>query len=110
MNKETFIKRISPILTAKKAIPVRYYTAFDYLERMSQGEKIKPFSWSRSRGHNNLSGKSDASNLRQICGLLRLKLQRGNDSPRYGKANEYFCLSAKECRKLKGINFSELPK
>ncbi len=110
MNKETFIKRLSPILTVKNAIPVRYYTAFAYLERMTKGEKIRPFSWSRSRGRYTLCGENDAYYLLEICDLLKIELQNGNDSPKFGKEKEYFYLNPSDRRKLKGINFGELQK
>lgn len=56
MKTETFKKKIADIYTKKGEISIRYERAINYLKRMIKGERIYPYSWSRSFSRYKLIG------------------------------------------------------
>lgn len=107
MNTTTFKKRAAEIYTQKGELSTRFKKALSYLESLAKGEKIYPYSWSRSRGLHTLVGENHADNLLHLCNVLGLTIQYGN-SGRGGKEKEYFFLEKKDIAKLKQVDFSDL--
>lgn len=108
MNTQTFKKRIAFAYKKDGELMKRFFEPIDYLESLSKGKHVHPYSWTSAKRHWNVRGSATIEATKELCKKLGLKLKKDNDAPRGGVEGDFFYLEKNDIRKLADVKFSSL--
>lgn len=98
MKKETFEKKIRPLLRKDGKLKVVYEEVISWLV-YHPSAKARPFTW-RNYGR---SARDFTQYYWDVLSVLNIDYNYGNDAPRGGKEGNYIVLTKKGQRRIKEI-------